>query len=315
MIGHFNAGELASYRAGTVSDGKAARISAHLSTCIQCADIHSGLADVSRLLASYPAPPMPETLTQRLQGAIAAEAAHRVAASALRVAGPAATGDGSPLPIPGRPDLPKRGSRPARRPRTGVWASPLLVRGLAAAGALVLLVGGGILLANQRGVGTSSTVAGQGTARPAKSRPSTTAPIGSTAPIRLRYQHAGEYVFANAVTSDADYTTANLAAGVRTTVASVAQVAKPSVVVPGASAAAAPQRSLDHTTVGRLESCLSAVASGKPVMLVEIARYLGLPATIIVFEPVDRSFDVIVVGEACGPKGEDIITRLSVPMK
>src|SRR6185437_15179766 len=62
LIGHFNADELASFRAGTLRDSKAARISAHLSTCPQCASVHAGLGDVSLLLGSIPAPSMPETM-------------------------------------------------------------------------------------------------------------------------------------------------------------------------------------------------------------------------------------------------------------
>jgi hypothetical protein len=315
LIGHFNAGDLASYRAGIVSDGRAARISAHLSSCPECADVHSGLADVSQMLASIPAPPMPETLAQRLHAAISAEAAQRVATtSALGSADRDAAGDPSPNLIPGRPDLPRHAKRPVRRPRTRAWSSPLVLRGLAAAGTLVLLVGGGILLTNQRTVGTSSGIA-EPASRPAKLRPNGPAAVGSVATTRLRYRHAGEFVSTNAVTEDVNYTKADLSAGVRHEVASATQLGSQSNAVPDSTPAPEPQHQLDHTTVGELESCLSAVAAGRVVRLVELARYLGQPATIIVFKPFHNAFDVVVVGEACGAASQDIITSLAVPTK
>jgi len=247
---------------------------------------------------------MPETMAQRLQAVIADEAAQRAAGTAA----PA-------LLVPGRPDLPDRAGHQARRPSARVWSSPLLLRGLAAAGVLVLLVGGGILLANQRGVGTSSSTGGPA-ARPAKSRPSVGA-VGSPAATMLRYQHGGHYVYTNAVASDVNYTKASLPAGVRHEVNMSAQLVAPSPNVAPVSGASTPRRTLGHTTVGQLESCLATVAPSGPslVQLVAVARYLGRPATIIVFTPVDNAFDVIVVGEACGPSGEDVLARLVVPRK
>lgn len=298
MIGHFNADELASYRAGAVSGGKAARISAHISTCPQCADVHSGLADVSRLLASIRVPPMSETLTQRLQAVIADEAAQRAA-----------------VLVSGQRDLPERTRRPVRRLRVRVWSSsPLLLRGLAAAGVVLLFVGGGVLLANQGGTGPSSArssgLGGQPTT-PRFNAPERTANVGSPSAITLRYRHAKGILYANAVVSGVDYTKADIPVAIRHEVALLAN----RVGIPAPSAAAGPQHVLSHTTVGQLESCLSTMATDRLVLLVEVARYLGLPATIIVFKPVDNAFDVIVVGAACGPAGQDIITTLTVPTK
>lgn len=315
MIGHFNAGELASFRAGAVSDGKAARISAHLSTCPQCARVHSGLGDVSKLLAGVSAPPMPETLAQRLQATIAGEAAQRATRTATPSLGGTdrgGAGSRSAALFPGRPD---RTRRRARRPRIGAWSSPLLLRGLAAAGVLVLLVGGGVLLANQRGVGPASSSRGP-TARHVNNRPNAVQ-AGPTAAIRLRYRHGGQYVYTSAVTSEVNYTKTDLPAGVRRAVANSPRLSSPSPNVAPVDGAARPRHTLSHTTVGRLESCLSAIATGASglVQLVTVAHYLGQPATIIVFEPVDNVFDVIVVGAACGPAGQDILARLVVPTK
>jgi hypothetical protein len=313
LIGHFNADDLASYRAGMVSGGRAARIGAHLTSCPQCADVHSGLGDVSQLLASIPVPPMPETLTQRVHAAIAYEAGQRsMATTALG----RADGDRVPALIPGRPDLPERGKRPVRRPRMGVWSSPLLLRGLAAAGVLVLLVGGGVLLANQRGVGTASgPAAGAPQNRPVKSRASGHAAVGSTAVTRLPYQRNGGHALTNVVVTDANYTKATLPAGVRREVAHSAQFSTPAVTLPAYSGAPGSREPLQQTTVGQLESCVSTVAAGRLVLLVDLARFLDRPAAIIVIKTVGNAFDVIVVGEACGAASEDLITSLVVPRK
>jgi hypothetical protein len=111
-----------------------------------------------------------------------------------------------------------------------------------------------------------------------------------------------------------DYTKANLPAGIRHEVANMAQLG-PTTTMPAPNAAAEPQQSISRTTVGQLESCLSAVAADRLVLLVEVAHYLGLPTTIIVFKPVGDAFNVIVVGETCGPASQDIIATLTVPTK
>lgn len=289
MIGHYSAGDLADYRAGTVSDGRAARIGAHLGSCPQCASVDSGLADVSQVLAGVTVPAMPDALTHRLNAAIAVEAARR------------------------RLDPPERAKHPRRQRRIKNW-SPQLARGLAAAAAaIVLLVGGGILLANLRGGGLT----GAGSA-PA-SRPATTRNRGSAVGLRqvvpLRYRSGTELVSTNAVTSDMDYTKADLPAGVRRAMADSPRFANQSGHAVGSSPDVEARHPLDHTTVGQLESCLTTVAAGRLVQVVELARYLGQPATIIAFKPTGNVFEVIVVGPACGATNQDVITSLDVPTK
>jgi hypothetical protein len=272
---------------------------------------------VSQLLASFRASPMPDALSQRLHTALSAEATRRAAGgdrSAVNEADRGLAGARSPVLIPGRPDLPARRARPqARRLRFGAWSSPMLLRALAAAGALVLLVGGGVLLANQRGVGSSYAPAAAPERTP---RVRSNVAVGSTAAVSLRYLQNGHYVYSNAVTSDVDYTRADLPDRVRHAVANSTEFAAPS---PGAAtpngAAAQPQRLLKHATVDRLESCLSTLTSNNlgVALLVEVAHYLGRPATIIVYRHASSAFDVIVVGEACGPAGQDIIARFTIP--
>lgn len=318
MIGHFSADELASYRAGMLSESRSARIGVHLSTCTKCADVDSGLADVSTLLASLPVPPMPEQLTARLQVTIANEVSLRsagVTRSALSGSEPDAGLDPAGAMIPGRPDLPERTrTRRTRRLSVKTWTSPSLLRGLTAAAVLVVLVGGGVFLATERGPTTAKS-AGSAPAPKVRNRPSAGI-VGSAATTPLRYKRDGQFAYANAVTSAADYTRASLPAGVRDEVRNSAQVTttSPGEAATSGSAPAANDR-ISGVRIDQLESCLSAVATGRLVLLVDVAHYLGNPATIIVLKPVNNVFDVIVVGQACGTSSQDVITRVAVPKK
>jgi hypothetical protein len=321
LIGHFNADELASYRAGIVRQRRAVRIEAHLVACAKCSQIDVSLTDLSRVLASIPRPAMPELLSERVEAAIAAEAANR--ASAGVVPGPEHADSRAPEPVstPGRPDLPRRARRQRRRWEMPDWSSPWLVRSLAGAAALVILVGGGVMLANM-----------QNRSAPAASAPAPHSPaksVGFSAAAPLRYEASGRPVYTDAVTSNADYTDANLADGVRRAVASSAQ-AMPApntqashAAAPTAGGTGAPslsngaaQSTPSHVgkfRISQLEACLSVVTDGRAVLLTEVARYLGNPVAIIVLKPAGAVFDVIVVGAACGHSGGDVIRTMSVP--
>lgn len=135
MRRHVSAEVLALYREGAVSARKAAGIASHLSGCPQCEGIDGDLANVSVVLAATSAPPMPDVLAVRIETAIARESAVRAAASPAQV-----TSTAREL-IPGRPDLPERGGRGARRFRMPSWSSPLLLRSLAATGAVAVIAG------------------------------------------------------------------------------------------------------------------------------------------------------------------------------
>ncbi len=198
MRRHVRADVLALYREGAVSVRRAAGIESHLSGCALCTDIARDLDAVSDMLTVAPLPPMPDVLVVRIQAAIASESALRAAtnpgystrslasdATAVSGADPSVTGggvagaaggvgaggagDGGSAEegtagreyIPGRPDLPERAGRGARRFRMPRLSSPLLLRTLAATGAVVIVAGGGFLLAS--GQTASETSAGSGT--------------------------------------------------------------------------------------------------------------------------------------------------------
>ena len=256
------------------------------------------------LLASVSAPPMPDSLAQRLRATLAEESARRSSAAASAA---------EPAP---------NAARRSWRPKVPDWSSPMLVRSLAATGVLALLVAGGLVLAN---LGPSSPASVSAPAAAPKSGPApgprpaaTNAPIGlngnnmgtpGTLPVHYRYQ--GADVTTHVVVSGVSYTKSDLAAGVR---ASISAPLSPPVAGPDKPASQS-GTSVHGTGVSarQLSGCLSRVAAGHRILFAEVARYLSRPATIVVLKPIGRIFDVIVVGAACSASDTDALTRLSLP--
>ena len=133
---HLDSDVLAEFRAGLITGRRGARITAHLAGCERCTELDDQLAGVSVLLASIPAPAMPDRVAQRLDTVLAAEVTRRDNAERAR-------GDGA-------------GESPApRRPRGNRGFRPLALRVLAPAAAVVLLAAGGYGL-SRAGLGASS---------------------------------------------------------------------------------------------------------------------------------------------------------------
>ena len=86
---HPDAEALARYQAGRVRGFRDRRLAAHVASCARCASVTDPLATVSTVLASVPAPPMPDAGERLLTAALAADAA-------ARQAGPAAAAPASP---------------------------------------------------------------------------------------------------------------------------------------------------------------------------------------------------------------------------
>jgi len=312
-----------------VSSTEADYITAHLATCLRCSGIDAQLADLPSLLGAAPTTPMPEAILARIQIAIASESVARSATS--RAAGPRATDasdwgtaprpadKSAPARVPGRADLPRRRRRYLPRVRMPDWSSPLVLRGLAAAGAVVVIVGAGMLLANSRSASTSNA-AGSGAAH-GSPRARTTARGGFAAnrpnavgSVGVNYRLRGRATTTTALVSDTNYTRQSLPSGVRRDVASHPTMGN-ATAAGAAPEAQPPSASLpEDFHIAQLEGCLSAVAGGHLVLITEIARYLGTPAAIIVLRGGNpHLLDVVVVGFACSASNRAIITTLEVP--
>ena len=171
---HLDTDVLAEFRAGLITGRRGARITAHLGGCERCTALDEQLAGVRSLLASVPAPAMPDSVAQRLDTVLAAEVAQRNAARGEAVQRDQAERAGSDgtrePPAPRRPG----GNRGFRL---------LALRVLAPAAAVVVL-GAGVYGLSHLNLGSSSSSAASSTAggaaraasrapRPGHTRPST----------------------------------------------------------------------------------------------------------------------------------------------
>jgi hypothetical protein len=152
---HLDTDVLAEFRAGLITGRRGARITAHLGGCARCTALDEQLAGVRSLLASIPAPAMPDSVAQRLDAVLAAEVAQRDAVQENRAE--RAGGDGAREP-----------SAP-RRPGGNRGFRLLTLRVLAPAAAVVVLAAGGyglsrVNLGSSTESSTSAGSAAQGAA-------------------------------------------------------------------------------------------------------------------------------------------------------
>jgi hypothetical protein len=226
--------------------------------------------------------------------------------------------ESTPAQIPGRPDLPERPRR-QRFPwlRMPEWSSPLVLRGLAAAGALVVIVGVGMMLANGR-IASSQSGAGAPRVHPPALRRTATGGYLSHRPLAagqvgVSYRLNGRVATTTALVSNDNFTRKSLPGEVRRDVTSF-----PAMGNASGGAANPTTESPVHLPGGfgipQVEGCLNTVASGRMVLVTEIARYLGTPAAIIVLRSTHAGvFDVVVAGFACSAGNPAIIAALTVP--
>ena len=275
MRGHADAETLAAFREELLSRRKAARVSAHLAACSRCAGLDAQLTEVSALLTASTAPPMPDALTARIAAAIAAEAAARAATTADHAVATAdgtvavgAAGGGT-----GPHDRAARPARPSRAP-SGPGRARLALRVAAVTAAVVVVAGGGygvarLLTANPE----SATSAGAGNeAAPAAGghgAASEKTPGGLGAPSAARSAPT-----ARIVSSGTNYQPGQL----KTQVSAVLTQHRA-----GASAAAGfSQANQPTASAPPVPACVPRVTGGKRPLLVDLAKYRGRPATVIV---------------------------------
>lgn len=346
MSRHVSAEILSLYRDGAVSSRKATRIRVHLSGCSLCSAADADLTDISTALAGTQFPPMPDALAERIQLAIAAEATGRAAllaaggadapadatgtaadpgAAAIpgsarehASAGEPAGAGGGPGHIPGRPDLPQRSARRARRFRLPDLTSPLVLRGMTAAAAVVILAGAGFLLARGQAGPESApaTGTGSGTASHSSLKAPAATPLAQQHRLSVQYHLNGKIATTSAlITRNANFTRRSLAAKLRHNLASTTSLA------PQATVTALPSRSGTNAgatfgvNVPQLGGCLSQVDAGRKVLLATIAQFLGHPATIIVLRSLTSAavLDVVIVKVTCSSSSPGVIFRSTIP--
>jgi hypothetical protein len=303
MRPHVSAETMARYRQGDLNRRRSSHIGTHLAGCDRCGALNQDLGGVTTLLASAHPPPMPEDLAARITSAIAAESANRAAAPA---AGRAAGAQHHPSP---------------RRPRLPRVAPRVALGGLAAAAALVVVGGGlyGIIAHSGSTSGTASA--------PSAARPATRSQAGNgvmlPAPVSgpaLQYQRSGRKDSITPITTGTNFTQAELTSQVSAEVKKYgAGFTKtgPNAESAGGSGSASPAAVPREQTpmfadipVVALRGCVGRIAAGSLVLLVDVARYGGTPATIIVTEAAETGpMQIWVVGAGCSASSSDVLQR------
>jgi hypothetical protein len=336
MRGHPDDETIAAFREDLLPARRAARIAAHLAECPRCVEVDAQLAAVTAALARTPAPPMPASLTARLDAALAAEVAARSAASAspahadsaegAALAGPAAAGPADRTAAADRTASPATHAHPgpgtgpghagpghagpghtgpgrggpgrrAGRPRAG---SRLSLRIASVTAAVVVLAGGGYAIARvvSGGQELSTSSSGAAASGSAASRPSGSALAPEAAP---RAPAEGLPLVASGTTYRAGQLPAQVAAVLKRYPAH----GHVNAAAPAAAGAAA----FPH-----LAECVSHVAAGQRPRLVDVARYGRQPAAVIVVPvPGTATVRVSVVGPGCSAQGGDVISQFSMP--
>jgi hypothetical protein len=299
---HVSAETMARFRQGDLNERRSTQIGTHLASCDRCSALNGDLGRVTTLLAGTPQPRMADDVTARIQAALAAEAAARSANHAA--------------------------TAPARRARTwwprlpGV-SSPMMLRGLAAAGAVVLLAGGGYAIVAGTGLFSApgNVTAEKSQARPAAGGASNgvMAPAHAAGPA-LQYRHGGREASITPITTDTNFTRASLARQASAAVISYGRgftmtgpnAAGASVHGSAASIPPAAQQAVTSGTTGVpvLRGCVNRMDAGGMVLLVDVARYQGAPATVIVTEAaVTGPMQIWVVGADCSASRSDMLAH------
>jgi hypothetical protein len=277
---------LAEFRAGLITGRDGARISAHLAACERCAGVCDQLTDVSALLATVPAPALPDTVAQRLDHVLAAEAAQRI--SSERAVDPRSR---------------ERGSSP--RPRRPWDFRLVTLRVLAPAAAVVALAAGGYGL-SRIGASSAGSEASSGSpasfaaARPAAGAvPSAGAAAGSSAGSTSRRSMNPAFdAPANfgVVTSGTDYQRATLRQ----------QLEHELLLYPRVLGSA------QQLAPGPVKGCVLRVTRGTgSLALVEEARFEGQPAIVIVAS--GRQDAAWVTAANCSSTSDHILATTTLP--
>jgi len=311
---HVSAETMAGFRQGELSPRRRSRISTHLAGCDRCRRLDEDLAGVRTLLAGAQSPPIPEQLAARIQTALATEAASRVVRPAGSENGIGAPGPGQPAGgqrwLPRLPGLPRLAALPRSRVALG---------SLAAAAAVLVVIGGMYEVFGSRGTGPgpSGTVAGAPAHRSAGNGIALPADGRSVSGPALEYRHAGHQESVTPVTTNTDFTPGGLGKQVATAVVKYgAGVTNASPLVGARSPAAAPAQratTLGPIPVSMLQGCVDRIDPGELVVLVDVARYRGAPATVIVTSVTVIGPDRIwVVGAGCSGSRSDVLTRATI---
>jgi hypothetical protein len=278
---HLDTDVLAEFRAGLITGRRGAKITAHLACCERCTAVDDQLAGVSALLASVPAPAMPDGVAQRLDTVLAAEVANR------------------DHPERSRRDSPQETATPGRRPgHRGFRLMSLRV--LAPAAAVVLAAGGYGLSQLSHGPGNTEAAASAASAAASSSSAASAAKAanGALAPVASPPRSASRKLSAATLPVVISH------AGISSLAALKQQVQAELNVPPGS-------RTTQHAS-SLVTACAHHMAGSVQPLLVESIPYRGEPATVIVART-GRNDTVWVTGPACSATNRDVVASATLP--
>jgi hypothetical protein len=295
--GHADAATLAAFREELLSARKAAQVSAHLAACPRCAALEAQLAEVTAMLNRATAPPMPEALTTRIQAALAAEAAARTPAAAPApepapaMAGAAVKGNGEAGGGVRRGDGHRAGEDAGRRAGwRGHDRSWLALRVAAVTAAVAVIAGGGYGVSQLLSGGSPAVngAAGSGAAAPNLRKLPSSGPRMSAGGIN---QAPGSASGASATGGGKLNTAAPLVVSSGTNYRPKSLGAQASTVLnrvtPGTNSSPKPLPTVapaqDQARLfPHLQACLIHIGKGQRPQLIDLAKYQGHPALIVV---------------------------------
>ncbi len=306
MKRHATTEELACLDGDALKPRKAARIHGHLVTCGQCQHVSKDIVGVSTLLETTSvqlSATMPDQYSVRIDAALRSQVTQRLSTE--------------PATESGRRDLPRRSrvGRGWRLPGLSVPATRLV----AAAGALIVIGGGGYAIASHVAADSGSTSTGSGSGSSAAIPHAAQAePVAGP---KVTYHSGGATRSIQAVRSDTNFVHDRLGAQA---VVAVTEAREKGVVPMTSNARASASLPTTSTARGlasngpvavssKLDGCVANVAGTRKVLLVELAKYQGRPATIIVLAPTaGRLAQVWVVSPSCS--GSDIHALAKLPV-
>jgi len=298
MSGQWHPGTeaLAEYRAGLIGGFRRRRLAAHVAGCAQCASASEQLDAVGSVLASVPAPVMPDEVEHRIAAALAAEATARQGAASSaeprRHARPSGASGSS--------------RRHVRRPRR---FRPVMT--LVPAAACLLLAGFGYLLSNLGGpsgpsgavsaasASSAASAAQAAPALPAEGSATAGSVPGALAPAAGLEPYKGARAGFVVTASGTSYRRATLSVQVRHQMA-----------VQAANRSAEGQMAADGGSAPSpsLAGCVLRLTQNVPPSLVDRATYQGKPAYVIAVQA--RAW---VVGLGCTASNPELITSIPLP--
>jgi hypothetical protein len=297
---HADAETLAAFREELLSRRKAARVSAHLAVCSRCAELDAQLTEVSALLTTSATPPMPDALTARIEAAIAAEAAARAATAAdgIVAAADGAVAAGAAGAGTGPRDRAARPSRPAGGPGRS-W---LALRVAAVTAAVVVVAGGGYGVAKLLTANPEPSTSAGGAAAPASPANSKALPTGARRVPGGQAADGGSSPQPLVVSSGTNYQPDQLEAQVS------------AVLTQGRAHAATNQGLSPAGSLKPVPKCVPHVTGGKRLLLVDLGKYQGRPATVIVTPGATHgTLRALVVAGACTATTGHVLATTTFP--